>query len=603
MRYSRLLPLRLRATGIMCAALMATACDDDGDGLLTPGGECETLQQTAAEVHAGRAEGQAQVRLNVVSRLGLEAESTEAVSLNGAELHVGSNCYRLDKVSTARLTSIENAMGVLVAEASIAPGEATHVLLRASGPAGGRTYREEKIALGQAVRLEAGTRTDIYLALSPVGTSNQAEASFVAAGMMPWEATTMVYDPTRGGTMSLPGGFTMQFPAGSVSKATVFGVGEHAGRGVSGTFNIWPESEITEPVTISFPVDRSRIPQGMAMADFGGRVRGASMETSVAGNTATVTATGLGQVSMGTSRPWIETTGGSRTLARLADAISVPPPTGGMNLNTANPCYQRLVAERANLYASLDRNAGIYVSLCTDVSPSVHIVMVNLARAGLSAYGLYPRVQVVGSRAADGRFELREMTSHMATLPNDFAAINGFTWEGQTECCNGWGTPNGTVYQNGERVSPWWPNTEVILGFGPHSPSSGTQSRFFERLNGASINITGFTDQMVPSTTSIIKGGVCSRAPGGELDRWSAIGIGNGVLVMASSVTDTKTTAYELCSVFEGLNVLGGAIRMDGGRSAAISWLGTTLNLLSGAHYVSHGYERDIPYVLAASTQ
>jgi hypothetical protein len=601
MRYSQLLPLRLRAVGIMCAALAATACDDDG-GLLAPRDGCETLRQTAAEIDEGRAEGEARVRISVISQLGVEAPSTEQVSLNGAELYVGDNCYRMDNALTRQLTSLENAMGVMVAEASIEPGEATHVLLRASGAAGGRSYREEKVALDKAVRLEPGTRTDIYLALSPVGTSNQAEASYVAAGMMPWDATTMVYDPTRGGKMSLPGGFAMEFPAGSVSQATVFGVGEHAGHGVSGTFNIWPESEINEPVTISVPVDRSRVPQGLAMSDFGGRVKGASMETTIVGNTATVTSTGLGQVRMATSRPWIETTGGERMVARMADAVAVGG--GGMNLNTSNPCYQRLVSERANLYASLDRNAGIYVSLCEDVSPKVHIVMVNLQRPRQSGdTGLYPRVQVVGQRGTDGRFALREMTTHMSTLAYDFAAINGFTWEGQTECCGGWGTPNGTVYQNGTRVSPWWAATEVILGFGPHSGTTGTASRFFERLNGASINITGYTDQMVPSTTSIIKGGVCSRSLGGELDRWSAIGIGNGVLVMASSVTDTETTAYELCSVFEGLNVLGGAIRTDGGRSAAISWLGTTLNLLSGLDYASHGYERDIPYVLAASTQ
>jgi hypothetical protein len=65
-------------------------------------------------------------------------------------------------------------------------------------------------------------------------------------------------------------------------------------------------------------------------------------------------------------------------------------------------------------------------------------------------------------------------------------------------------------------------------------------------------------------------------------------------------VSNTTTTAYELCSVYEGLGVLGGAIRLDGGRSAAINWQGTTLNTLTGSDYLAFGYERDIPYAIAA---
>jgi hypothetical protein len=392
----------------------------------------------------------------------------------------------------------------------------------------------------------------------------------------------------------------MELPGGSVARPAVYGVGEYRGRDVSATYNVWPEGALAEPATIRFPIDRARIPAGMGMSDYGGRVNGAVAVSSVTGNTATVTASSMGQVRMGTSVPYMETATGQRLATRLPAGGA----GGGMSSLVNNVCYQRLLAERTNLYNTLNTNAGVRTTLCEDVAPYVHILIVNLSRAGLGANGyLYPKIVFPGVQAADGRFFLREITTHMSTLSNDFAAINGFTWDGDTGCCNGYGTPIGTVYMNNARVSPWFSGTEVIVGFGPHSPSSGTPAAFFERVSGASINITGYTNWMVPSTTSIVKNGACSRAPGGEVNRWSTVGIGNGLLVMASSVSNTTTTAYDLCSVYEGLNVLGGAHRLDGGPSAAIWWLGTTLNLLTGGDYLKFGYERQIPYAVAAVTQ
>ncbi|HEX8904808.1 MAG TPA: hypothetical protein VF771_08210, partial [Longimicrobiaceae bacterium] len=433
----------------------------------------------------------------------------------------------------------------------------------------------------------------------PGGHRGKVAARFVAAGEMPWESETMVYDPVRGGNLSLPGGFSLEMPVGALREPTVFGVAHYAGRGVSATYNVWPENELLESVQIRFPIDRSRIPEGMSMSDYGGRVNGAAAQSSVSGNVATVTANAFGQIGMDTDVPWAETVGGRR--------LALRQPAGGTPATpsiVANDCYYRLVNERANLYNLLANSPGVYTSTCQSVPPYVHIIMVNLNRPELGQNGWgYPRIVFPGQQYTDGTFALREITTHMSTLTNDFAAINGFTWSGDTGCCGGYGTPIGTVYMNGTRVSPWFSGTEVIIGFGAWSPWTGTPHAFFERVNGASINIGGYTDWMVPSTTSIVKNGACSRSPGGEVNRWSTVGIGNGVLVMASSASNTTTTAYELCSIYEGLNVLGGAHRLDGGPSAAIWWQGTTLNLLTGTDYLTFGYERDIPYAVAALNQ
>jgi hypothetical protein len=140
----------------------------------------------------------------------------------------------------------------------------------------------------------------------------------------------------------------------------------------------------------------------------------------------------------------------------------------------------------------------------------------------------------------------------------------------------------------------------VIIGFGPYNPTYGTPTRFFDRPAGVSLNIAGYDDWMVPGTTSIVKNGACSRTQGGEVDRWSTVGIGNGVLVMASSASYTTTTAYDLCSVYEGLGVLGGALRLDGGSASGIVWQSYLLNPLTGTDWSAFGDERHIAYALAA---
>lgn len=591
-----LLPACLRAVGMVCAAVMVAACHDDGGGLIGAGDECTTLRQSQAEIEDGRSAGKARVRLNVISRLGVEPGSTEQVSLNGAELYVGGQCYRLEASSSQSLAGLENDMGMLAAEASIDPGEVTHLLLRAAGPQGGaRTYAADRIRLDQAVRLEPGTRTDIYLSLSPVGTSGNVQTRVVAAGRMPWETTTMVMDPARGGRMTLPGGFEMEMPAGSIDRATVFGVAEYRTGGVSSLYGVYPESELAEPVTIRFPVDRARIPQGMQMSDFGGRINGVEAVSSVEGNVATVTAAAsLGHVRMGTHLPYVETTGGQLLASRVSASGA---PGGEVGALVDNECYRLLYNDRAYLMSLASQNAGVLIRHCENTPPYVHIVLVNLSRGALS---YYPRIHFPGRRISNTTFELREITSHLASFTNDFAAINGFTWDGDSGCCGGTGTPIGTVYMNRERVSPWYTRTELMIGFGPYNSSYGTPTKFWERPAGTSLNLAGYDDWIVPATTSIVKNGACSRAPGGEANRWSTAGIGSGVLLMASSVSNTTTTAYDLCSVYEGLGVLGGAIRLDGGSSAAINWQGTTLNTLTGSDYLVFGYERDIAYAVAA---
>jgi hypothetical protein len=48
------------------------------------------------------------------------------------------------------------------------------------------------------------------------------------------------------------------------------------------------------------------------------------------------------------------------------------------------------------------------------------------------------------------------------------------------------------------------------------------------------------------------------------------------------------------------MDIMDGAVRVDGGPSAAIFWLGSHLNPLTGARYLYYGSARHIPYAVGA---
>ena len=180
--------------------------------------------------------------------------------------------------------------------------------------------------------------------------------------------------------------------------------------------------------------------------------------------------------------------------------------------------------------------------------------------------------------------------------------MNGFTWDGDAGTGpDQTGTPKGTLYIDGGRVSPAYTGAEAILGFQPTDRSYGTYALLFDKPAGTTPSFGSYNYNTVPSTTSIIKNGACSRSPtDAETDSWSAVGEGTGILLLASSVSGTSTTAYELCTIFEAMDIMDGAVRVDGGPSAAIFWLGSHLNPLTGARSLYYGSARHIPYAVGA---
>lgn len=594
MLHVQLRPRRWSAAAVVCAVALA-ACDDDPVGSIGIG-ECTSVRQSLEEMQQGMASGKARVRVNVVSRAGVEGNARDFVALQSVNLYQDQACTGIANASQTALATVENDVGVMVAEAVVEPGEITHLMLNPAETSGARRLQSVKIALSAPVTVEAGTRTELFVALDPVQGSQELAPRFVAAGPVALDASTvLVFEPSRGSAVSVPGSFTLDLPANSMNAAGVYGVVEHNLGGLSSMISILPAGSLASAGRISFPIDRTRIPTGMGVGDYHGYVGSQRGLVQVDGNTVTMSMASVGDVRMMSDVPSADLPDGTR--ARTPDSGASGNDVG---LLVNNACAQQLAANRAYYFDLLSRNAGVKINDCETRFPYVHIIMVNLHHG---SPGTFPYVRIPNQRYSNHEYLLKTIAEH-ATSIGAFAAVNGFTWNGDEGTGTGqYGIPIGNVRIDNTTASPSYTGAEAIIGFTSSSSTGGTGWGFFDKPAGNTINWGSYGYNAVPSTTSIIKGGVCSRSPGGENSRWSAIGVGSGALVMVSSVSGYTTDAYELCGVFEGLNVLGGAIRLDGGPSAAIYWQGSgttgVLNPLTGTYSWKYGSLRRIPYALA----
>lgn len=590
----------LLLTATVTCALALAACDDDS---LVSGAGCSSLSQTATEVEQRRAAGLAQVRVNIVSRLGIDPASTDRIDLSSVELYQGSKCLRLATTSLSALGSLENDMGGAVADAAVEIGEITHVMLKPStaGIQDTRHLRGEKIALSQPVRLAPATRTDLYLAIDSIPGSTEVRARFIAAGMVdPRAGAAMVAEPGRGGRMSTVNGFSLELDPKSMSVPTVYSVVEHDVGDVSPLLSIMPQGTLGAPGRVRFRVTRGRVPQGMTMDDYSGYVGSAAAVSTLSGNTVTMDISSLGLTGMRTDRAHVEFSDGTRMAVPAGGTSAAATRVAQPLVN--NECAQRLIQNQSFYYSELQKYAGMRIYDCENRPPYVHIVLVNMKMGGST--GGYPRIlfphELWGYVGNTNEMLLHTISRH-GEMSGAFVAVNGFYWQGAYGNAGGSGTPMGTVYFEGVKRSISFSDAESIIGFTPSSYTTGTSAAMFNKPAGGSVSLGSYNWNVVSSTTSIIRNGVCSRTasePGS--DHWTAIGFGNGILVLASSQTGTFTTAYELCSVFEGLSTLSGAIRMDGSGSAAMYWQGFHLNPLSGSAYVKYGNARYVAYAIGA---
>jgi len=581
----------------MAGTLALAACDDDSISLNEAG--CRDVSQSANQVEQRLATGKARVRVNVVSRLGVDIGSGEALRFSGVRLVQNGTCTSVGGSSTTRLGTVESDMGGMVADAALAPNEITALTLVPDGEQqGDRRLSATQLTLAKPIALQPGTRTEIFLALDSVKGSNQVAVRYVASGMVPIDATgIMVMEPGRGMHGTMRNGFSIQIPANAVTTPTVYGIQEYDVGGVTPMYNIMPRGALSSAGSITIPVDRDRIPGGMAIGDYGGSAAGAASEATVRGNLATFPISATGMTSMSSQRGYVQFDDGER--------VAVPGQGGSAARASLvnNTCSQRLSANRSYYLGQLAQKAGVRISECEGVSPYVHILILNVGYNRPTSTSVFPRVAVPGEWYTGTNTFLLHTITELANIVGAMAAVNGFTWTGDSGSDAGQtGTPNGTLYINGTRKSPAFSAAEALIAF-QQGTSNGTLATLVDKPSGATPSLGTYNWNVIPSTTSIIKNGACSRTPGGEVAPWSSLGIGSGstsgVVVMVSSVSGTSTDAYEICSVYEGLGLLGGAIRLDGNSAASIYWLGSHLNPLGGMSSLYYGSARHVAYGVA----
>ncbi|WP_198170572.1 phosphodiester glycosidase family protein [Deinococcus arboris] len=478
--------------------------------------------------------------------------------------------------------------GKLFSDVTLPPSRIDRIIVQPD-PAAGQPVAFRTLRLAQPITLQAGERQEIFLSLSTVrpGDASSLEVTYLGTAPLPPTAGSVVaYRPDR--AMAWPAGSPMglAMAAGSLKEAQLFGMELIDTGGIVPRVAVWPALKTQDPMTVTLKVNRDRIAKGLTAADY--KVQLADKTTpavTMNGDTLTFQAKDLSGAQVYTDRSVIETSSGER--------IALPGKTlnaASISAQDTSACKNSLTARRAEYEQYFaDGTDAIRIFDCENVAPYVHIVLIDRSNRGRTV-----DLPVTPSVDYPGKYVLRPITSHGTGA---VVAINGFTWDGDkgTYMGTGYGTPLGTLITAGtarKKTS----TTEAILGFQmqPADRSKGTSAEFFVGAS-TSLNFGTHNYNVIGSTTSVIRNGACNpNLDTTSVNRWSAVGIGLNRMALVSSTSSGTSSPRDLCSVFEGLGYLSGAIRLDGGPSAAMAWLGQHINPLTGSDYYAFGNARNI---------
>ncbi|CAM4419498.1 phosphodiester glycosidase family protein [Deinococcus marmoris] len=502
----------------------------------------------------------------------------------------GTACTTAGSAASVTATDDGSGRGVMFSDVAVVPGEIDRIIVQPD-PKLGQAVAFKTIRLSQPIVVEAGERKEIFLSLKavPENASSPMEVSFLGAASLPASSTTvMAYRPDRATAWPAGEAMGLAMAAGGSTDAQVFGLELQDTGGVMPRLAVWPSMKMNAPMKVSVNIDDKRLAQDLTAADY--RVQladGSSPKMTMKGNTLTFEAANLESAQLVTDRSVVETSDGQRIALPVQNI-----PLGAQQLSAQNTstCKNRLISRRAE-YEQFFTNGtdALRIFDCESVAPYVHIVLINRANRSRTV-----ELPVTPSVDYPGKYVLRPITSHATGAA---VAINGFTWSGDkgTAYSTGYGTPLGTLITAGT-VRKTNSSTEAILGFERQAAgqASGTSAEFFVGAS-SSLNFGTHNYNVIGSTTSVIRSGACNpNQDASTLERWSAVGIGLNRMALVSSTSSGTSTSRDLCSVFEGLGYLNGAIRLDGGPSAAMTWNGQHINPLGGMSYGVFGNARNI---------
>lgn len=179
--------------------------------------------------------------------------------------------------------------------------------------------------------------------------------------------------------------------------------------------------------------------------------------------------------------------------------------------------------------------------------------------------------------------------------------MNGFTWVGDIGAGPGFGLAKGFVQNDSQAIGNnvigggtvgQWDGNKLAFSVSPGDPAmwkEGSTTPLWTSPTIPPLVISG-------SSTSIVKYGTCSGDT--TVDKWSSFGTSpGGRLIFMSSLSNTTTSAAQLCPLFQALGA-DNAIRLDDSTAAGLTIDGIRKNPITGSATFFWGSSRHIAYAL-----
>ena len=540
------------------------------------------------------------VRVSLVSRFGDAVPSGEPVELDAVvACRTDGDCVRTDAFLRSRSDLLENDMGVMAAEFRLPAGPFSSIELISADGAKGVQLAPGALVFDTPFTVEDDARTEVFVALDAPGADGVVTPRVAAVQRVP-DAFGMAFlaEPGRASRGALASGVSVELAADALQRSTpvIVTMAEHDAGGVGPVVRVAPGGAAA--ATVRVPLDAAQLPEGLSAADFVLTVDGEPAATLDEGGVMRADVQRFGQIELVSQRPWGVTDAGRRLAETAPD---------GAARSAGGTCADRLRDFRSFYLQQLSGQKGYLTYQCQSAVPALHVGFVNLSRPGTAN----PDLEIARAKATDGKYLLQTIEQHGDRYAA-FAAINGYQWKRESFFSladrgyrdGGTGELLGMVRARDVRLLPAenLSGDERALGF-TQRYTTGTRAAFFSRPAGGSypsfqIGAYDYGYDMVPTGTLLVRDGACVQA--GNADRWSAIGVGDGLLMMASSTTSGTATYGQLCDSFLAMGMQY-AILLDGGGATSMYWGGNGLNPVGGLDAaVNSGPFRRVAYALIA---
>ena len=476
------------------------------------------------------------------------------INISTLTLCSSSACWKAQVNNYMPIVNSSTTRGQLIADVLIPQNEQIKEVF--FEPTTGKQSIEGELKLIQPLKIDPEYQgTNLYIILDKISKGNGIARFYpIAATSLPYHPESKYYliDPKFRQTINLNSQSSITFPSKFLAQPQLFSISEHD---VGKKF----------PLLDIYPYVKGNGNLSIKLAEISKKTANLTLNSKI------TSPSNYSQISESSTHV-IE---GSDTPSNAAQNV---------RMAAAPHTCASIISSNLASYRNMQKNSGlVQVTGCLNNAPNIHIAFLNMKDNRLK-YAL--PVSVANTSNIPHQLNLVRMSNY-----GGLAAVNGFMWDGDAGALSGGkGTAKGFLNTDGiVRAKNTDGGNKLTFGV------SNTKGFGFFETNNSSYNFQGYGYNLVSSSTSIVKNGVCTTS--NERNRWSAIGanLSTGEIVMISSTSSGTTTAAELCPVFKAFGI-NYAIRLDGGPSAAMIIANYHVNPLTGAAYLKYGNMRYIAY-------